>query len=189
MTRWVMRSKSVGGNQISNLHNVSITKMRKALISFWFTTFVQYFLKPKHISVLHGPNCDKFQMHVGIICCTITWWSWLFMCYNLWLPTCFLNATTHLVGACILATKSTKAFASLCVKRIGLVVLCMIHPLVGKATSVASPQPLLGLCILQLCPYPQRGVSKLFLKHFSQCACHPKCSIWVTLAKATPLYH
>jgi hypothetical protein len=37
-----------------------------------------------------------------------------------------------------------------------------------------------------LCPYPQKGISKCFLKHFFQRAWHPKCFIWVTPTKAPP---
>ncbi len=93
MTRWVMRSKTASGNQTSSMHNVLTTKMQRALISFWFTTFVHMHWNTifKHIIVLHGPSCSKFQMPTGIICYTITWWSWLFMCWNLWLPTCFFE--------------------------------------------------------------------------------------------------
>ncbi len=95
--------------------------MQRALISFWFTTFVHMHWNTifKHIIVLHGPSCSKFQMPTSIICYTITWWSWLFMCWNLWLPTCFLNVVAYHVGACTLATKSTKAFASFRVKTYG----------------------------------------------------------------------
>ncbi len=141
MTRWVMRSKNVGGNLTSSMHNVSTTKMWRAFISFWFTTFVhmRWIIIPKHISVLRSPSCNKFWMSIGIICCTITCWSWFFMCCNLQLPTYFFNIATYFVGACTLATKSTKAFASFRVKTYGVCGFLLIHPLVGETTSVASP--------------------------------------------------
>jgi len=74
---------------------------------------------PECIRVLHGPSCNKLWMPTSIICCTITWWSWLFMCCNLQLPTCFLNIVTYPIGAYTWATKFTKAFASFRVKTNG----------------------------------------------------------------------
>jgi hypothetical protein len=65
--------------------------------------------------VVLGLGRNKSLTPIGNICCSMTWWSWLFVAYNLFGPTCLLKAVEHLVGAQIFDTKSIKDLFSFCV--------------------------------------------------------------------------
>jgi hypothetical protein len=52
-----------------------------------------------HITVSLRPSCKRLGTTSGSICCTMSWWSWVFMANNLFGLTCFLNAIDCPIGA------------------------------------------------------------------------------------------
>ncbi len=99
--RWVIKSNNVGGNHISKRHNYSTTYVHKLERPFRLITFAHILPNalPNHIIATLGPSCKRLQTTSGSICCTMTWWSWLFTANNLFKLTCFLNATEYHVRA------------------------------------------------------------------------------------------
>jgi len=65
---------------------------------------------PSRIIVVLSLGCNKTHTLTSNICCSMTWWSWLFMANNLFGPTCFLKATKYLIRTWIFDTKSKKRF-------------------------------------------------------------------------------